>query len=123
MKNIILLLVVLLLFSCNENPVKKPSNLLDKDQMENVLFDIYILQAANSFAPNDLSKNNIKNNEFIFKKYNIDSTTLAQNQLYYASDIKAYEKITNKILARIEILQKETDTLNRIKNTEVDLLE
>lgn len=122
MRKILVVVVILFLASCNDNPIKKPKNFLDKETMEAVLFDIYILQATTSFAPNKLVENNIKTNEFILKKYKIDSITWTQNQLYYAASIKDYEKMNKNILSKIEKLQAESDTLFRKENRKNQLL-
>jgi hypothetical protein len=59
MKKIIYLTVFFGLFACSENPVKPPKKLLDEKTMENILYDIAILQAANSNAPEILQANKI----------------------------------------------------------------
>ncbi len=122
MKKIILVLVILFIGSCTDNPVKKPANLLDQETMEAVLLDISLLQATSSFAPSKLVEHNLKTNEFIFKKYQIDSATLTQNQLYYAANIKVYEKMSKNILSKIESLQEESDTLLKKENPKRELL-
>jgi hypothetical protein len=102
MKKIVLLVFVFGLFACSENPVKPPKKLLDEKTMENILYDIAILQAANSNAPEILQANKIEAKNFIYKKYKIDSATYHQNNRYYAAEVNNYKHMHNRILARLE---------------------
>jgi hypothetical protein len=102
MKKIVLFVFVFGFFACNENPVKPPKKLLDEKTMENILYDIAILQAANSNAPEILQANKIEAKNFIYKKYKIDSATYHQNNRYYASEVNNYKHMHNRILTRLE---------------------
>jgi hypothetical protein len=102
MKKIVLFVFVFGFFACNENPVKPPKKLLDEKTMENILYDIAILQAANSNAPEILQANKIEAKNFIYKKYKIDSATYHQNNRYYAAEVYNYKHMHNRILARLE---------------------
>jgi hypothetical protein len=41
-------------------------------------------------------------NQYIYKKYKIDSVQFAQSNIYYAADYKEYEKMYNQIKARLD---------------------
>lgn len=79
----------------------KPEKLLTEQEMENIMYDISMLQAIRSFAPQKLTDNNVNAHTYIFKKYKIDSLTLAQNQLYYAQNLDAYKKIQKSVTGRL----------------------
>lgn len=102
MKKIIYLTVFFGLFACSKNPVKPPTKLLDEQTMENILYDIAILQAAKINAPDILQANKIEAKDYIYKKYKIDSTTFHQNNRYYAAEVNNYKHMHKRILARLE---------------------
>ena len=104
MKKVIYLCVVLAIFACSDNPVQKPKVLLDEETMENILFDVAVLQAASANSPEVLQANNIDSKDFIFKKYKIDSATYHQNNRYYAGDVRKHKHMHKRILARLEEL-------------------
>lgn len=110
MKKIIYLSLVLGIFACSDNPVKKPKNLLDEETMENILFDVAILQAAKANSPEVLQANNIDSKDFIYKKYKIDSATYHQNNRYYAGDVRKHKHMHKRVLERIEELTKKSKT-------------
>lgn len=101
----IVVLFVLMLIACSENPVKKPKNLLDEETMENILFDVAVLQAAQANSPQILQSNNINHKEYIYKKYKIDSITFHENNKYYAGDVRKFKHLHKRILDRLNKLQ------------------
>lgn len=111
MKNIAYVIVLLLSVSCSDRPVPKPDNLLSKEVMEEIIFDLAVLQAAESHKPQVLTDNKIEIKQFVYKKYNIDSLTYFQNYKYYASDIKAFKKMYKHVNERIQNQKNEIDTL------------
>jgi hypothetical protein len=112
MKKTIGLLVVLFFWACSNKPVPKPDQLLDEEVMENILFDLSILQATQSSMPNRLDEKGINPETFIYEKYKIDSTTYYQNKLYYASNTKKYKKIHKRVTDRVNKLKMEADSLS-----------
>ena len=102
MKKIIYITIFLGFLACNENPVKPPKKLLDEATMENILYDVAILQAANINASDILQANKIDAKNYIYKKYKIDSTTYHQNNRYYAAEVDNYKHLHKRILARLE---------------------
>ncbi|MFC4738695.1 DUF4296 domain-containing protein [Flavobacterium ponti] len=119
MKKLIFIFISVLLISCNEKPVPKPDNLLSKEVMEEIIYDMAILQAAETHKPQKLSDNNIKIKDFIYKKYKIDSATYFQNYKYFASDIKSFKKIYKHVNERIVNQKSEIDTLLKEKKIKV----
>lgn len=119
MKKLFYTIILFSLFSCNENPVETPDNLLDEEVMVDILYDISLLQAADGFAPEKLTSNNIKINSFIYTKYKIDSVTYYQNHKYYAGNIKKYKEMYKEVISRIESKTKELEdmSINEVENT------
>jgi len=117
MKKLVFLFISIILFSCNDKPVSKPDNLLSKEVMEDIIFDLAILQAAETYMPQKLNDKKIDSEEYIYKKYEIDSATYFQNYKYYASDIKNFKKIYKKVNDRINEnkIRLDTVSVNRVK--------
>lgn len=104
MKKIVVLFAVMLM-ACSENPVKEPKNLLDEETMENILFDVAVLQSAQANSPQVLQNNNINHKDYIYKKYKIDSVTYHENNKYYAGNVRKFKHLHKRILDRLEKLQ------------------
>ena len=102
MKKIIYVTIFFGFLACNKNPVKPPKKLLDEATMENILYDVAILQAAKINAPEILQANKIEAKNYIYKKYKIDSATYHQNNRYYAAEVNNYKHMHKRILARLE---------------------
>ncbi len=115
MNKVIYLCVVFTVFACNSNPVKEPKILLDEETMENILFDVAVLQAAKANSPEVLQANDIDSKDFIYKKYKIDSATYHQNNRYYAGDVRKHKHMHKRVLARLEELIKKAQTPTNIK--------
>ncbi|MGL2965142.1 DUF4296 domain-containing protein [Flavobacterium sp. XGLA_31] len=102
MKKIITLFGLLfLIISCNSKGIEKPKNLIDKDKMVNILYDLSLLQAIKSQNVGGGIENK-EANEYLFKKYNIDSIQLAESNKYYASDMEEYKKMYEEVKSRLE---------------------
>lgn len=101
-KLVFIFLCALIVVSCSNNAAPKPDKMLSEDDMVNILYDIALLQAIKSFTPKSLNDNNIKTQTYIFNKYKTDSLSFAQNHLYYASDLKKYDKMQKKVFDRLK---------------------
>lgn len=117
---------------------KKPDNLIPKDQMSDILFDLYTINAAKGVNRKLLEKNGFVPKTYVLTKYNIDSLQFANSNDYYAYDNEEYKVIIEKVKARLEkekegheiIRDKEreakkstTDSLKQLKKKEKDSLE
>jgi hypothetical protein len=93
MKKIIVFLGLLLLTTrCSNGIVEKPDNLIDRDIMINILYDMSIIEASHS---NGYSNGvpPMEADNYILKKYKIDSLQFAKSNKYYASDVKKYKQM------------------------------
>lgn len=102
MKNSIVFILCATLFSCGKEVVSKPDKQIEKEQMIDVLYDLALLEAIKTNQPSSLERNGIDPENYVFKKYNIDSTQFAQNNKFYASDIENYAKMYQKVTERLE---------------------
>lgn len=110
MKKYFLIILAGVTISCSDNPVPKPEKLLNVEEMENILYDVSILQATETQTYN-VEPVSINISEFIYKKYSIDSTVFFQNQKYYSANIRKYKKMYKNVLDRIQTQKNEIDTL------------
>lgn len=100
------LLIIFLFIGCSDNV---PDNLISKEKMENIIFDIMILNASNGF---DLKiDNNLLSDELIYKKHNIDSLQFFESELYYSKNPRDHYEIYAKVKIRI---LKSIDSLKNI---------
>ncbi|WP_162126569.1 DUF4296 domain-containing protein [Flavobacterium phycosphaerae] len=99
-RSLVMVCLLFSLLSCS-NGVEKPKNLIDKDKMVDVLYDLSLLEAIKTqHIGGGISNKNA--NEYIYKKYKIDSVQLAQSNKYYASDVEEYKKIFEKVKAKLD---------------------
>ena len=106
MKNLVFLLVFLMVVSCAEKVVEKPENLIPKEKMTASLHDLAILNATKTTVGNKLDEAGIDIMEFLYEKYQIDSTQFAESDLYYASLPLEYQSIYTEVESRLEKRQK-----------------
>ena len=111
MKKLLLLFTLLVLvISCQKAILEKPAKLIDEDKMVNILFDITVLEAIKQVNPTALMERKITTSNYIYKKYQIDSLQFAQNDKYYASDVKNYAKMYDEVAKRIDENKLQLDT-------------
>ncbi|MSP85126.1 MAG: DUF4296 domain-containing protein [Flavobacteriaceae bacterium] len=101
-KIVFLFLLFAILISCQKPAVSKPYNLIDEEVMVDIMYDISVLEAMKSQKVLVLEVNKINPNTYIYKKYKIDSLLFSNSNKFYASDIKKYKEIFDKVNKRIE---------------------
>lgn len=127
MRYLAIILFGILILGCggSDKPTK-PDNLISQDKMSDILFDVFILNAAKGINKRVLENNGVQPQEYVYKKYNIDSLQFALSNNYYAYDTKVYEGIMDKVKQKItaekklndsisEKEEKVKDSLNKIK--------
>ena len=119
MKKIIYILVLLLAVAASKkNIVPKPDKFLDEKQMENLLYDLAVLESMKVSQAQKLDSLQFNSQQFIYKKYQIDSITLAQNMVYYGSFPKEYDTIVKKVEKSIKL---QRDSIDKVINTPKDV--
>lgn len=114
----IIIILGFLVIACNNvNRPKKPDNLISKDQMTELLYDLYIVNSAKGVNRRILETNGFNPETYILTKYNIDSTQFADSNGYYAFDTETYKGIVEKVKERLE---KEKQELEDIKERKKD---
>ncbi|MFK7833586.1 MAG: DUF4296 domain-containing protein [Winogradskyella sp.] len=117
----IIILLGVFVFACNgSNNRKKPDNLISKNQMSDLLYDLYLINGAKGVNRKLLEKNGLNPEKYILEKYNIDSAQFANSNTYYAFDTETYKAIVDKVKARLE---KEKEAFEVIKEREEDSIQ
>ncbi|GMN09847.1 DUF4296 domain-containing protein [Croceitalea sp. MTPC9] len=113
------LCLFLLLASCGEKVIEPPENLVSKEKMAAILYDLAILNSTKGTNPTILKKNSIEVMPFIFEKHGIDSTQFAESDLYYASIPLEYQNIYESVEARLESEVKFLEDEKKRKNDSI----
>ena len=130
------IVLVALVISCKNNNIekpKKPDNLISKDKMVEIIYDISLINSAKGSNKIIIENEGIIPEEYIYKKHNIDSVQFALSNEYYAYNLKTYEAIyynvkekleedKNKFQAIIDAEQKIKDSINKKTRREFDSL-
>lgn len=101
---LIFLLSIFLLTACDKSfKDPKPENFIEKEVMEDIMYDIKLLSSARSKNFKLLKDNNVNSSEYIYNKYKIDSLTLRQNIDYYSTySFKRFKEMEMNIRKRYE---------------------
>ena len=121
MNKIIALPILFFMFSCSGKIVKEPKDLISKDKMTSILYDLAILNAAKNTNATVLTDNNIETMDFIFTKYKIDSLQFVTSDIYYASLPIIYKAIYMEIDKRLE-KEKERMRIAKIQADSIKLI-
>tara|TARA_R110000823_G_scaffold28368_3_gene82625 strand:- start:120 stop:512 length:393 start_codon:yes stop_codon:yes gene_type:complete len=113
---------MLLLFSCAEELIEKPENLIPQDKMVLIFKEMAIVNAAKGTNIGKLKDNGIEPTTYIFEKFEIDSAQFVDSDRYYASKPLLYETMYKDVESRLEnqriqleAMKKEKDSLNLVK--------
>jgi len=113
--NRILLLILLIatVFSCTDKKnnseygegIHKPDDLINKEKMVNILYDIHLSEAFSYYYREKKNgKTDLSSKEFyksVLDKYEISDSTLCASIIYYSSFPKKYEKLYAQVSERI----------------------
>ncbi len=103
MKRIVYItLFMILAVACNEKLVEKPEDLISREKMVDILYDLSLINAGKAINPKVLQENQIESMDYIYRKYDVDSAQFMSSDLYYASLPLEYEAIYRALEDRIE---------------------
>ncbi|MDX1543776.1 MAG: DUF4296 domain-containing protein [Christiangramia sp.] len=124
LKNIVSLLLLLVIsVSCqNLNKTEKPDDLIPEDKMIEVLTELSLLHAARNYNKFKLEKTGIRPDEYIYKKFEIDSLQFERSNNYYAEQYTQYERIYDSVKARIQRMKSRLDSLREVEIKREDSL-
>jgi len=96
----------LLIVSCyNISKPKKPKDLISQDKMVNIVIDMTLLNSAKGINKTIIESHGIILENYIYKKYDIDSVQFALSNNYYAHHTDKYESIYSKVKDSLNALQ------------------
>jgi len=133
---LIFIALTFFVLSCKTNRIEepeRPDNLISKNKMVEILYDMSIINAAKGVNKKVLESKGIYPEDYVFKKHDIDSLQFALSNAYYAYNLKVYEDIYNRVRIKlnkdkthfnsiIEAEQKEKDSIAKLKREELDSL-
>lgn len=105
-------MMIFLVIGCQkEAEVKAPKQPIERSVMINIYYDLALLEASRyqNFSKEGFKK--IPPKDFIYKKYKIDSTQFAQNNLYFASSIEEYRLMFEEVEKRLQTNSDRLDTI------------
>ncbi|MFC7356429.1 DUF4296 domain-containing protein [Jejudonia soesokkakensis] len=118
---LVYLLIVLILVGCQDiQTPEKPSNLIPKDKMVDILVDTYLSNSARSIDNRIIIDKGVKLDSFIYIKYAIDSTQFAKSNAYYTVNLDEYAELFKKVEQRLVTLQ---EALKNDKGTDSTAVE
>lgn len=105
--------------ACAEKVVEPPENVIPREKMITILYDLALLNATNSSFRNVMQKQNKDVMELLFERHGIDSLQFAQSDFYYASKPLEYEYIYEQIESRLKKKQKGLEEAKKRANDSI----
>lgn len=112
-----------MLFGCKKELVKEPKRVIEKEKMVDIMYDLSLLEGMKVQNATFLDSFKNNSNEYIYKKYKIDSLQFAQSNMYYAANYKEYEKMYTQVKAKIDKNKLEITSLIKAKAKKDSLVE
>lgn len=117
----ILLISILCFLGCQEvKQPEKPQNLIPEDKMVDILTETYLANAARSVDNKAIVAQGIQMDDLIFRNFGVDSLQFVKSNNYYAANVNAYMRIFEKVEARLDVMQKNMDSLYERKRRQKD---
>ncbi|MEZ4797218.1 MAG: DUF4296 domain-containing protein [Flavobacteriaceae bacterium] len=123
MKHITYILIILLIVSCageSKKSIKKPDNLITKDKMVDIIYDMSLVSAAKGINRKLVEQEGVHPEKYIYEKYGIDSLQFAKSNEYYTFNLDTYEEIYKRVKAKLEKDKKHYTDLAQIEDKERD---
>ncbi len=118
-KRIFLILIAAFVLSCAEEVIKKPEDLIPRETMTDLVYEMAVLNAAKSTNKAILEEHFEDPTDFLFRQYGVDSLQFVKSDMYYASQPLVYEAIYEEVSARLE---KERTLLEEARQKRTDSL-
>ena len=78
-------ILVLIAVSCREEAVPKPDDLLSKEKMAEILYDVTLINSVKGVNKSKLEETNMHLDTYLYKKHEIDSLQFLESNNYYAT--------------------------------------
>jgi len=121
-KFIYIVILGVFLGACTSNTIiKKPKNLIPKEQMVDLLTDIFLANGGDNIKNLNLQRN-VNYFPLVFEKYQIDTIRFKESNYYYTSRIDDYDEILGEVDERLKALKTQykieieiADSLSRMR--------
>ena len=111
MKKLAFFLFLIVFFSCKSKiEFDKPADLISKDTMILMLYDMHLAVGTSNLQNVHLEKNR-NYMSLVFEKYHIDSIRFGESNIYYTAKIDEYEEIFEEVQRRLKILEDEMEAV------------
>ncbi|WP_340199722.1 DUF4296 domain-containing protein [Ascidiimonas sp. W6] len=97
-----ILAIFLLVIACKTELVEKPEDLIAKDKMTEILYDLSIMYASKGVSVGQLDFDRLSIDNFIYEQYGVDSTQVANSTIYYSSKPNVYLGMYEEIEQRLK---------------------
>ena len=104
MKKLQRIIILCLVFSCNNTlnqNNKPPENLISKEKMVDIIYDMTLINVAKGVNKSILENNGIIPEQYLFNKHSIDSMLFAKSNEYYSYDLKTYQTIYDNVKIKL----------------------
>ena len=116
-KKIYIFILSVFLGACTSNTIlKKPENLIPKEQMVDLLTDIFLANGGDNIKNLNLQRN-VNYFPLIFDKYQIDTIQFKESNYYYTSKIDDYDEILGEVDKRLKALRKQLEFEVKMKDS------
>ena len=96
-----ILTILFVVVSCKEEAVPKPDNLLEKEKMAEILYDITLINAVKGVNKKKLEESLMHLDSYIYKKHETDSLQFIVSNNYYAANPMQYNEIYKMVQAKL----------------------
>lgn len=113
----------LLTTGCKQRIIDEPDHLIPPNKLENMLYDLSLLNSLKGVDKDALEENGIIPTEYLFKKYDTDSTAFTKSSVYYAAkNPEEYAAILKSVKKRLEAQRKIiNDSIDKVKKENTKL--
>lgn len=127
-KFFIIVILSVFLGACTSNTIiKKPKNLIPKEQMVDLLTDIFLANGGDNIKNINLERN-VNYFPLVFEKHQIDTIRFKESNYYYTSRIDDYDEILGNVDKRLKALKNQyddeikiVDSLSRVKRDSLNI--
>lgn len=96
-RSILLVFVFGFFLSCDKEKISKPENLIPESKMVDIIVDLTMLNSGQGLNKAIHDKEGIVPEDYVYKKYGIDSTQFINSNAYYAHNIDVYQDIYDNV--------------------------